>query len=181
VALVVIGPRWLTIVDEQNQPRISLPDDVHHQEVALALSRSDVIVIPVLVDEAQMPCAELLPQDLRSLCDQQAYKIGDTQARRKADLEVLAKNIQAVGGVEPRAGYNSNEGDPPAESPPWYKLDITTLGIAFFLTLGSAMIAYRSAELNSGEILFLLFLFYALVLGAKRLWRMRANRRPRAT
>jgi hypothetical protein len=181
VALIVIGPRWLTIVDEQNRPRISLPDDVHRQEVALALSRPDVIVIPVLVDEASMPRAEQLPPDLRSLCDQQAYKIGDTQARRKADLEVLAKNIQTVGGVEPRAGYNSNEGDPSAESPRWYKPGITALGIAFLLTLGSAMIAYRSTELNSGEIIFLLFLFYALVLGAKRLWRMRASRRPRAT
>jgi TIR domain len=101
VALVVIGPRWLSIVDELNRPRISLPDDVHHQEVALVLSRSKVTVIPVLVDDAAMPQAKQLPQDLQLLCDQQAYKIGDTQARRKADLEVLVENILAVGGLEP--------------------------------------------------------------------------------
>lgn len=101
VALVVIGPRWLSIVDELNQPRISLSDDVHHQEVALLLSRSNVTVIPVLVDDAVMPQAKQLPQDLRTLCDQQAYKIGDTQARRKADLDVLVKNILAVGGLKP--------------------------------------------------------------------------------
>jgi hypothetical protein len=99
VMLVVIGPRWLTIADEHNRPRIHLADDVHHQEIALALSRSDVTVIPVLVDEASMPSAEQLPQALRTLCDQQARKIGDTHARRQADLEVLVKDIEAVGGL----------------------------------------------------------------------------------
>src|SRR5574338_97595 len=68
VVLIVIGPRWLTIVDGQNRPRIGLPDDVHHQEVALALSRPDVTVIPVLVDEAPMPRPDQLPTDLRRLC-----------------------------------------------------------------------------------------------------------------
>src|SRR4051812_2499112 len=58
VVLVVIGPRWLTITDDKNRPRIQLSDDVHRQEIALALGRSDVTVIPVLVDEAPMPRAE---------------------------------------------------------------------------------------------------------------------------
>lgn len=104
VALIVIGPRWLTILDEQNQPRIGLAEDVHHQEIALALDRKGVTVIPVLVEDAPMPRAEQLPTDLHGLCDQQAYKIGDTQARRKADLEVLVKNIQAK--IAGQAGHD---------------------------------------------------------------------------
>ena len=182
VTLVIIGPRWLTIVDEQNRPRIGLPDDIHHQEVALALSRSDVIVIPILVDEAPMPRTEQLPKDLHSLCDQQAYKIGDTQARRKADLEVLVKNIQVVGGLEPRAGYKKNEVSSSAAPPSWYKLDITALGIAFVLTVCSAVLAqFFPPQLGGGETFFLLLLFYSLVLGVKRLSRLRADRRKRAT
>jgi len=180
VTLIVIGPRWLTISDDQNRPRIGLSDDVHHQEVSLALCHSDVTVIPVLVDEAHMPRAEQLPEDLHSLCDQQAYKIGDTKARRKADLEVLAKNIQLVGGLVPSTG-NSGVDDVGSREvlTPWYKLDFTALGIAFVLTLCSAMIAYSSGELNSGEILFLLLVFYALALGAKRLWRLRGKQQRR--
>src|SRR5215471_5286952 len=42
VMLVVIGPRWLTITDDKNRPRIRLENDVHRQEIALALSRSDL-------------------------------------------------------------------------------------------------------------------------------------------
>ncbi|MDR4467754.1 MAG: toll/interleukin-1 receptor domain-containing protein [Nitrospira sp.] len=102
VVLVVIGPRWLTIADEQNRPRLTLPDDVHRQEIALALRHPDVTVIPVLVDEAEMPRAEQLPDDVDGLAGQQAYKIGDTKARWKADLDVLIKAIEAVSGLVAR-------------------------------------------------------------------------------
>jgi hypothetical protein len=94
------APRWLTIADQQNRPRIHLPDDVHRWEIALALGRSDLTVIPVLVEEARLPSAERLPQDLQRLCEQQARKYGDSQARRNADLAVLIKDIQSVGGVQ---------------------------------------------------------------------------------
>lgn len=179
VALVVIGPRWLTIVDGQNRPRIGLSDDVHHQEVALALSRPDVTVIPVLVDEAPMLRPDQLPTDLRRLCDQQAYKIGDTQARRKADMEVLIQNIQTVGGLKARAEItNTSE----AESSTWIKPDLTVISIAAVLTVCVAMLAYLSnTPLVNGEPFVLVLVFYGLAAGVRRLWRMRVERKKRAT
>lgn len=173
VVLIVIGPRWLTIVDEQNRPRLSLPEDVHHREIALALSHQGVTVIPVLVDDAAMPRVEQLPEDIRALADQQAYKIGDTQARRKADLEVLVKNIQTIGGLTPRPEANaSREAGSSDNERSWYKPDFTALGIAFLFTIVSAMIAYRSIELTGGEIFILLLFFYGLALGGKHLWHL---------
>ena len=172
VVLIVIGPRWLSIADDQNRPRIQLVDDVHHQEVALALSRPDVTVIPVLVDEASMPPPDQLPGDLRSLCDQQARKIGDTQGRRKADLDVLIKDIEAVGGIQSRPRSDlQNQPASTSQRQSWFKLDRATLGIALALTLCAAMYAYLSnVPLGSGETFFLLLCFYALVPGAKWLW-----------
>jgi hypothetical protein len=178
VVLIVIGPRWLTIADEHHRPRLSLPDDVHRQEVALALSHQETTVIPVLVDDAAMPRAEQLPEDLRGLCDQQAYKVGDTKARRKADLEVLVHSIQAVGGLTPRRGVIAAEKkDTSEEQFSWYSVDFAALGISIVLTLGSAMYAYRSTELGGGEIVFLLVLFYALAIAGKWLWRLLVERR----
>src|SRR5687768_12492703 len=58
VVLVLIGRRWLTITDDTGRQRLNCPDDVHRQEIALALSRKDVTVIPVLVDGVAMPRAE---------------------------------------------------------------------------------------------------------------------------
>jgi TIR domain len=152
VALVVIGPRWLSIVDELNRPRISLPDDVHHQEVALVLSRSNVTVIPVLVDDAAMPPAKQLPQDLQLLCDQQAYKIGDTQARRKADLEVLVKNIVAVGGLEPVRDIAAKLQEPvPPPPPPPELWKIWLLRIVSLSPLIVGVLLYY-ASINETEI-----------------------------
>src|SRR5262249_50440497 len=145
VVLIVIGPRWLSIADDQNHPRIHLADDVHHQEVALALSRSDVTVIPVLVDEASMPHPNQMPEDLRKLCDQQARKIGDTQSRRKADLDVLIKDIEAVGRIQsrPRSEVQIHSA-PTTWRSSWFNLDWATLSIALVLTLCAAMYFYLS-------------------------------------
>jgi hypothetical protein len=183
VMLVVIGPRWLTIADEHNRPRIHLADDVHHQEIALALSRSDVTVIPVLVDEAPMPRADQLPQDLRTLCDQQARKIEDTRARRQADLNVLVKDIEAVGGIVVAARPNvQDRPTATSERRPWLKLDVKILGSAFALTLVTGMIVYHTNhQLGSEELLFLLLVFCALVLGVRGLWRRFLSGRKRST
>jgi hypothetical protein len=176
VVLIVIGPRWLTIADEQNRPRLSLQDDVHRQEVALALSHHTATVIPVLVDDAPMPRAEQLPEDLRGLCDQQAYKLGDTKARRQADLEVLVQTIQAVGGLTSHRGLKPAESKDASEEHSWYKVDFAALTISIILTICWAMYEYRSNQERGGELVFLLVLFYALVLGGKRLWRLRGER-----
>jgi TIR domain len=173
VMLVVIGPHWLTITDEHNRPRIHLADDVHHQEIAYALGQSDVTVIPVLVDEAAMPSPEQLPQDLRTLCDQQARKIGDTHARRQADLEVLVKDIEAVGGVAVAVRPNAQDRPSPRpERASWLKIDVMTLASAFALTLFAGMSAYLSDRpLGTEELLFVLLVFCALALVARWLWR----------
>ena len=184
VVLVVIGPRWLTIADEQNRPRIQLPDDVHRQEIALALSRSDLNVIPVLVDEAPMPHADQLPADLRKLADQQARKIGDTLARRKADLAVLINDIQSVAGLQPRTESLGQE--PGLQTAPtrvgWLRLQVPTLGLAFLLTVVAAIVAYlENARLGVPELLFLLLVFYAVAVAGRWAWGRLKTRRARRT
>jgi hypothetical protein len=180
VVLVVIGPRWLTIVDEQNRPRLQLADDVHRQEIALALRRPDVTVIPVLVDEAAMPRANQLPSDLHALADQQARPIGDTRARREADLTVLINDIRSVGGLQPQARpKNRRELGLAGARTGLPGLSGSILGITLALTLGAAMFGYLvNSQLNISEVSFLSLVFYFLVLGVRWLWvRFRSGRR----
>ncbi len=54
VMLVLIGPSWLTAVDDDGASRLRNPRDWVVQEIEAALAR-DVTVIPVLVDRARMP------------------------------------------------------------------------------------------------------------------------------
>lgn len=69
--LAVIGPRWLDLRDEQGGRRIDNPNDYVRIEIGAALQR-DIPVIPVLVDEARIPRADVLPEDLREL----SFRIG---------------------------------------------------------------------------------------------------------
>jgi len=102
VALVVIGRRWLTSADDRGQRRLDAPGDVHRQEIASALSRKDVTVIPVVVDGASVPSAESLPPDIRTLSDQQAREISDNNARRQLDLRALIADIERATGMTAR-------------------------------------------------------------------------------
>jgi hypothetical protein len=100
IVLVVIGRHWLNIADETGVRRLNCPDDVHRQEIALALAREGVTVIPVLVDGVMMPRAEDLPNDIRSLTDQQARELSDSSARREVDMQILIEDIRRITGLE---------------------------------------------------------------------------------
>src|ERR1051325_8905708 len=102
VVLVVIGRRWLTITDGAGLRRLDRSDDVHRQEIALALARKGVTVIPVRVDGAAVPHPEDLPVDIRRLCDQQSRELSDNRGRRGVDMQLLFEDIERITGLEPK-------------------------------------------------------------------------------
>ena len=99
VVLVVIGRQWLTIKDESGLRRLDRPNDVHREEIAFALSRKDVTVIPIRVDGVAMPQAGDLPADIRLLADQQSRELSDSSARRAVDIQQLIEDIQRITGL----------------------------------------------------------------------------------
>jgi hypothetical protein len=96
--LVVIGRRWLTVKTSDGSRRLDDPDDVHRREIAIALSREDVTVIPVLVDGATMPRSEELPDDIRALTERQARSLADRSSHRQLDLAELIADIERATG-----------------------------------------------------------------------------------
>jgi hypothetical protein len=99
VVLIIMGRQWLTMTDEDGQRRLDRADDVHRLEIASALSRDHVTVIPVRVDGAPMPHAKDLPEDIRRLTDQQSHELSDSSARREVDLKLLIADIQRLTGL----------------------------------------------------------------------------------
>jgi hypothetical protein len=72
VLLVIIGPQWTLTSDDYGHRRLEDPEDFVRIEVETGLKRDDVLVIPVLVNDAMMPTAESLPANLKAL----AYRNG---------------------------------------------------------------------------------------------------------
>lgn len=79
VLIAVIGPQWSSIKGADGTRRLDDPSDLVRREIARALQRPDVHVIPVLVDAAKLPPREELPADLVGLRDRNAFEISDSR------------------------------------------------------------------------------------------------------
>ncbi|TVO58778.1 toll/interleukin-1 receptor domain-containing protein [Denitromonas halophila] len=94
VLVAVIGPRWLTVSNDNGQRRLDDPDDYTRIEIATALKRDGVRVIPVLVEGAQMPGSDALPDDLASLARRNAMEL--TDRRWDYDVSQLVDTLRKV-------------------------------------------------------------------------------------
>lgn len=94
--LVIIGRDWSS-VEETKGRRLEQEDDLVRIEVASALKRDNVRVIPVLVDGAVMPKAEELPEDLRALVRKNAVELSDL--RWDYDVGLLTASLANALGI----------------------------------------------------------------------------------
>lgn len=68
VFLAIIGQRWVSAEDNEGNLRLQNPDDFVRIEVESGLKRGDdVLVIPVLINNATMPSISALPESLHDL------------------------------------------------------------------------------------------------------------------
>jgi hypothetical protein len=112
VLLALIGRQWLTVADATGQPRLANPEDFVRLEIATALARN-IRVIPVLVQDAPMPRATDLPDDLKRLSRRHALAVSDTRFHSDVDrlISVLAS---ALSGPTPEA---TERVSPPSRQP----------------------------------------------------------------
>ena len=94
VFLAVIGPRWLSLCDASGRRRLDMHHDVVRMEIAAALD-STIPVIPVLLDDAQMPSAADLPAAIATLAGRNAIEL--TDPRWREDTDRLVEAIARIG------------------------------------------------------------------------------------
>jgi hypothetical protein len=108
VLIIVIGPRWATLEDEQGRARLADPDDFVRLEVETALRRPDVTPIPVLVAGARMPNREDLPAELRPITRRNALELSDQRwrydvGRLISTLDGLLERVSPAGPAPPES------------------------------------------------------------------------------
>lgn len=91
VFLAVVGPTWATIANPDGTRRLEDPNDFVALEIASALKR-EVPVIPVLVHDAKMPAANLLPESLKSFAYHNSVEI--THTRWSSDVALLIEALK---------------------------------------------------------------------------------------
>lgn len=102
--IVVIGPRWAELRDEDGGRRIEDPEDFVRLEVETGLHRDDVLLVPALVGGARMPRREELPSELKTLARRNALEL--SEGRWAYDigrlLETLDERLPDPDGPTPR-------------------------------------------------------------------------------
>lgn len=130
--LILFSKEWVNVRDENGQRRIDNPDDPLRLEIADAIKDSAKI-IPILLENAQMPSAQELPEELRPIAEINALKLRD--AEWQFDLDRICKTLEAI-GFHPVATPQPAPGPHPAPTPrgKWNIKAVTALGLAL-LTL----------------------------------------------
>jgi len=112
--LVLIGREWLDVMDGSGRRRLEQDNDYVRLEIAGALARSDVLVVPVLVEGVRMPGSEELPESIRALSRRQAVSLRDETW--DADVDRLV------------AAVRSSTWQRPLQHPPRDRVDRRTVG-----------------------------------------------------
>lgn len=137
VILVMIGPKWSGICDDQGRRRLENPEDVLRIEVETAL-KAQARVIPVLVDGAEMPGADLLPEDIRDLADLQAFSL--TESHWEYDVGQLVERLDAILG---RKRKQKEAGD---------RLSFSGKVIAGLVLVGLVLLVYATGEVTDTSV-----------------------------
>jgi hypothetical protein len=123
VLIVVMGPNWATVEDEDGDVRISDPDDFVRLEVETALRRPEVTPIPVLVAEARMPKREALPPELQPLARRNALEMSNARWGYDVDRlndtldELLTDLTRSRENVAQQPAAPTPAPDPPTSTP----------------------------------------------------------------
>lgn len=149
VFLALISRRWLTIRGGPRwwrwRRRLNNPKDYVRREIATALKR-DIIVIPVLLDGAQMPSAHVLTRDISRLASYQGFKLRNRGWLEDADRlvshierqteELRERRRRSEEQREARRAESpvADRGRPPMEWG-WAELAVGVLSISLLLGL----------------------------------------------
>jgi TIR domain len=114
VVLVMIGNDWLNARDSEGERRLDKDGDWVRLEIERALARSDVEVIPVLVDGARLPPREELPASLAGLRRLNAFELSDR--RWDYDVNDLGRYLDAA--LRGTSAIHPTQVAPPPPPPP---------------------------------------------------------------
>jgi hypothetical protein len=146
VVLVMIGNGWLDARDREGKRRLDKDTDWVRLEIERALARSNVEVIPVLVDGAKLPPREELPPTLASLRRLNAFELSDR--RWDYDVSELGRYLDAAlrgtSAIHPQPPPAPAATPAPAPSPAPSRTDHHGAALA---GAGAALVAAFPADL----------------------------------
>jgi hypothetical protein len=130
--VVVIGPKWTSVIGRESRRRLDEPFDWVRIEILAALDRG-IPTIPVAVGGAKMPMVDDLPEELRPLARLNGIVLGKT--RFGSNLPILFRSLEALQDQARRSKGLNAQGELPDLSGPWLAELAGRYGSRFTVTL----------------------------------------------
>lgn len=151
--VVIIGPHWLNVLDENGRPRLQNPGDFVRQEVETALANG-IPVIPVLVEGAAMPPARALPPSLAQLPRLQAVSIR-FDPDFTTDVHRLIAAIERVAprgtAARPRGARAGSPSAPTARRGPWLLGGLAAVLAVLLVMLATARGVFQAPSIGAAS------------------------------
>src|SRR5215208_3451308 len=143
VMLVVIGPQWVTVTDDQGNKRLFEPNDYTRLEVEAGLINPKILVIPVLVMGARMPSLDEIPNSLAELRLRNAINV-----RNDPDFTPdMQRLIQGINEQIPSAAKFKPKKERKTMDPITLATTATTLLAPFIKKAGTAVLDKLAEQL----------------------------------
>jgi hypothetical protein len=98
ILLAIIGPTWARGSDSSKKTGLHDPNDFVRIEISAALERN-IPVIPIIVDDAEIPAPNMLPVDLQPLSFRNGMRVRHESF--KADMQKLVIFLQTHFAAQP--------------------------------------------------------------------------------
>lgn len=134
VLIALIGRRWSSAVDREGRRRLERPEDYVRLELQTALASGRTRVIPALVQGAEMPASDELPEAVREFAMRQAIELSDV--RWRSDVERLIRELE---GAAPDAGTSAFDRVPRREHQGGHRRIAIAAAIAALLVSAAAL------------------------------------------
>src|ERR1043165_6570585 len=141
ILIALMGRSWLMSRDETGR-RLDNPNDFVRLEIAATLARG-VRVIPLLVQGAQMPRAQDLPEDLLPLSRRNVLELSD--ARWKYDVDQLIGTLEKVlarQGTTPIPPPDVAPLSGKAKRPKRFRPALVIAGVALMAVIGGGLFVW---------------------------------------
>ena len=161
IAIIAIGPHWLTATDASGKRRLDNEEDFVRMEIVAALQRK-IRVIPVLVGGAQMPQKEDLPQALAPLSRRNAVELREIHFH--ADVNPLIEAIENCFTVAEKKTELSATPIPPAKGSTMPVTSTQTTPTTLPVSSTSSMPALKQLEVWASQRLLLVTVIVLLLL-----------------
>jgi hypothetical protein len=148
--ITIIGEQWLTLTNPKTgQRRLDEPDDPLKSEIEIALAEN-IRIVPVLLEGANMPDADDLPEEIKKLAFINAIQI--SELRWEDDINRLIKLLeQILSQYEDKSGEAETQPRRPKPEISYSKVIGIFLGLVVIAMIGRWLYLSSGRDIPAGD------------------------------